>query len=259
MSELYKIGAVSKICGVPAHVIRYYEELGLVTSHRIGGSSTRYYDAFIFEQLLNIRTLRKLEFSIEEIQDMMSSPDHLTPSGTYRRWDGKQAELRGRIEELQKILVHLDRMKTADYYWQISGSNVITVDMPELYFFPQTNSDHSPADTEGAMDDVLDRLLPYIRKLALSGGQGDAFEPAFGFGIERAELELLTSKQRSMLRVLPSGKYYACAAKVDRRCIITEDMALPLYDAARRDGSQPGMQMFQLGIEGHLLCLLEKK
>ncbi len=259
MAELYKIGTVSRLCGVPAHVIRYYEELGLIRSQHKTGSSTRYYDPFVFEQLLNIRTLRKLEFSIGEIQNLMSNPESADPFESYRLWTDKQEELLGRISELQAIVNKLEQMKKGDYYWQLCENKVLKVEMPDLYFYAQTYGDHSPALSEnGVMDDVLERIVPFIRKIALTrNDSGNDFAVDFGFGIEECELHRLPSEQQKLLRKIPGGSFYVCRAKVDERCIIQADFAAPLYQKAAEEGKRGGMLLFELGYDGHLLCLLK--
>jgi len=260
MSEMYKIGTVSKLCGVPAHVIRYYEELGLVSSRHINGSSTRYYDPFVFEQLLNIRMLRKLEFSIEEIQQIMSVDSLKRPFETHKVWEKKQKELSDRIIELQNSIKKLEDMKKGDYYWQLCVGKVLTVELPELYFYPQTLGDHSPSDKPGSiMEDVLEGLLPNIRKIALSREARGAFSVEFGFAIEKSELHKLSPEQQLLLKSIPGGEYYVTSAKVDRDCVILPEHAEPLYRTASAEGdSGDGVLMFELGYDGHLLCLLQK-
>ncbi|HKE47409.1 MAG TPA: helix-turn-helix domain-containing protein [Rhodanobacteraceae bacterium] len=71
MSEL-DIGEVSRRAGVPASTLRFYEEIGLITS--IGRRGLRrQFDARVLERLAMIALGRTAGFSLEEIARMLAS------------------------------------------------------------------------------------------------------------------------------------------------------------------------------------------
>ncbi|MCI8515131.1 MAG: MerR family transcriptional regulator [Lachnospiraceae bacterium] len=43
---LYKIGTIAEVLGMPVHVVRFYEEKGLLKAKHIDGSTTRYFDEY---------------------------------------------------------------------------------------------------------------------------------------------------------------------------------------------------------------------
>lgn len=70
--KLRTIGEVSKISGVPVKTIRYYADIGLLPPAEVLESRYRMYAAEEIWYLGLIRTLRHLDFSIEEIRKIIS-------------------------------------------------------------------------------------------------------------------------------------------------------------------------------------------
>lgn len=68
-----KIGELSGMFGVSCRQIRHYEKLGLLTSSRENSSNYRHYDQSSCERLEIIKLLRELDFSLNEIKQLLSS------------------------------------------------------------------------------------------------------------------------------------------------------------------------------------------
>ncbi|MEM8504039.1 MAG: heavy metal-responsive transcriptional regulator [Cyanobacteria bacterium P01_D01_bin.1] len=73
MAELkqLKIGEVSKQTGIAVGALRYYEELGLLSSRR-GSNGYRYYSATALRQVLFIKKAQALGFSLEEVGEVLT-------------------------------------------------------------------------------------------------------------------------------------------------------------------------------------------
>lgn len=70
--RLYSIGQVSKICDVSPRMLRYYEQLGLLTPEKVDASSRyRYYSAPNMQQIQVIRYLIDEGFGMEEIKELL--------------------------------------------------------------------------------------------------------------------------------------------------------------------------------------------
>jgi len=74
MRELSKIKEVSDKYDVTARTLRYYEDMGLLTSTRGDGYAYRLYDEAAIRRLEQILILRKLNISIRDIQRIFSAP-----------------------------------------------------------------------------------------------------------------------------------------------------------------------------------------
>ncbi|OAA27954.1 hypothetical protein AT15_04925 [Kosmotoga arenicorallina S304] len=73
MPGLKRIGDLACEYNISNRTLRYYEELGLLESIRDKDSQYRYYDEKAAEKLEQILILRRLDFSVKEIQFLFSS------------------------------------------------------------------------------------------------------------------------------------------------------------------------------------------
>jgi MerR family redox-sensitive transcriptional activator SoxR len=109
MTEL-TIGELSERSGIATSAIRYYEDLGLVTSRRTTGNQRRY-ERPMLRRLAFIRTAQRVGLSLEEIQDALSAlPSNRTP--TKADWSrlsrGWRPRLDAQIAQLERLRDTLD-------------------------------------------------------------------------------------------------------------------------------------------------------
>ena len=76
---MYQIGELSERTGVPARTIRYYEDIGLLSPARRDDNHYRMYDQKQVERLRFIRSARALDFSLQEIAQVLAARDRLEP------------------------------------------------------------------------------------------------------------------------------------------------------------------------------------
>lgn len=99
---LRTIGEASRITGVPVKTIRYYADIGLLPPAEVSESRYRLYGAEEIWHLGLIRTLRYLDFSIEEIRKIISG--HLSISDAIAlQLDALEVQVR-HLERVQTIL-----------------------------------------------------------------------------------------------------------------------------------------------------------
>lgn len=70
------VGETARILGVSVRTLRYYDEIGLLKPAEVSDAGYRYYDNDNLALLQQILFYRELEFSLKEIQYMLSQPDH---------------------------------------------------------------------------------------------------------------------------------------------------------------------------------------
>lgn len=100
--KLHSIGEVSRISGVPVKTIRYYADIGLLPPAEVSESRYRLYAAKEIWRLGLIRTLRHLDFSIEEIRKIISG--HLSVSDAIAlQLDALDTQVR-HLERVRAIL-----------------------------------------------------------------------------------------------------------------------------------------------------------
>src|SRR5215218_7724980 len=70
------VGALAKRVGVSVRTLRYYDEIGLLAPARHTAAGYRLYGAGDVARLQQIRSLRQLGFSLDEIRATLSDPAH---------------------------------------------------------------------------------------------------------------------------------------------------------------------------------------
>jgi len=100
----YKIGEFSKITMLTVKTLRYYHEIGLLEPSVIcEESGYRYYDATQIKEANLIKLLRAYEFSVKEVQEIMSTYEDESDIQAYlkEQHDAFERKIR-RYRELQK-------------------------------------------------------------------------------------------------------------------------------------------------------------
>src|SRR5882672_8206692 len=70
-----KVGELAKRTGLSVRTLHYYDEIGLLQPSKLTGSRHRVYGAAELVRLQQIKSLRQLGFSLEEIRGCLDSPD----------------------------------------------------------------------------------------------------------------------------------------------------------------------------------------
>ncbi|WP_309063678.1 MerR family transcriptional regulator [Streptomyces sp.] len=103
MSERHmQIGEVAERTGLSLRTIRHYEEVGLVIPSARSKGGFRLYTETDVERLMVIRRMKPLDFSLEEMRDLLEITDRLgdtagPPAGEERE------RLRERLDSYRKV------------------------------------------------------------------------------------------------------------------------------------------------------------
>ncbi|MBC3983398.1 MerR family transcriptional regulator [Streptomyces buecherae] len=89
-----QIGEVAERTGLSLRTIRHYEEVGLVTPSARSKGGFRLYTEVDVERLMVIRRMKPLDFSLEEMRDLLEITDRLAVTD-----DGPTGEERERLRE----------------------------------------------------------------------------------------------------------------------------------------------------------------
>jgi Predicted transcriptional regulators len=105
----FKIGEFSKICQVSVKTLRHYEEIGILIPYDIDQwTGYRYYDISQLHKMNRIIYLKRLGFSLEEINDIFENEDEVP---TIEMINAKTKECQDNIQKLivrQKELAKLE-------------------------------------------------------------------------------------------------------------------------------------------------------
>ena len=107
--ELLTIGEMSLRTGVAASALRYYEDLGLVSSVRTAGNQRRY-PRHMLRRVSLITVAKRLGMPLADVGEafgdvpMESTPSHVDWQRASRRWKKRLEERRRAIERLEHEL-----------------------------------------------------------------------------------------------------------------------------------------------------------
>ncbi|MCL2883909.1 MAG: MerR family transcriptional regulator [Oscillospiraceae bacterium] len=116
MNELIKIRDVSVRYDISARTLRYYEDMGLITSTRSNDYAYRLYDDAAVQRLEQILILRKLNISIKDIQRIFSaSGSEIVLEVLGKKVEAIDAEV-SLLHELREIvLAFIRQIEQADF------------------------------------------------------------------------------------------------------------------------------------------------
>lgn len=109
---MYSIGEFSRITGLTVKTLRFYHEKGLLLPQCVDAESNyRYYAAHQIEMARVIARLRTMEFSLEQIAEILASLQHdddiLVHLEKHRQLiDQKQKRYRAIVQSLDALLLH---------------------------------------------------------------------------------------------------------------------------------------------------------
>ena len=109
---MFQINELSKHANVSPKTIRYYEEVGLLTSPVRASNNYRLYDEDAVERLRFIRSARSLDFSIQEITKVLSTLDrNETPCNHVVELLQKHlGDIEARIRDLERLKEELTQL-----------------------------------------------------------------------------------------------------------------------------------------------------
>lgn len=105
----YKIKEISDITGISIRMLRHYHKIGLLTPKTKSESGYRLYDEQDIEKLLHILYLKELDFSLEEIKNIVSNP-----SLDFKKTLKSQEELLTKKKERLEAIINALK-KTTSY------------------------------------------------------------------------------------------------------------------------------------------------
>lgn len=106
---MYKIGEMSKLCGLPVKTLRYYDQLGLLAPDRIDPfTGYRYYSASKTGVCYKIIALKELGFSLDEIKKQLDACSGEEVLGLI---DVQTEKLKNSIRMAESRLRRIEEMK----------------------------------------------------------------------------------------------------------------------------------------------------
>lgn len=112
---MYSIGALSQQTGVSKETIRYYERIALLPPPQRATNGYRQYDESDVDRLQFIRQSRTLDFSIEDIREILAFRERQEPPCQYvlEVMQKRIGEIEARIQDLKRLQAELKTLREA--------------------------------------------------------------------------------------------------------------------------------------------------
>lgn len=156
-NNLATVSQVSRQLGLSTRMLRYYEQLGLVSSSRQPGYAYRLYDQEALARLRQIVLLRKLRLPLREIGQILEDPSAQTAIQVFQaRIAGLDAE-REALDTIRTILAQLlDALK--GQYWlpsrRVLLDNEQLAELPGLVGLEEEHSNQIQQKETKTMEDL---------------------------------------------------------------------------------------------------------
>ena len=132
------IGALARRVGVSVRTLRYYDEIGPLAPARHTAAGYRLYGAVDVARLQQIRSLRQLEFSLNEIQAVLRGPAY-SPLQTIelhlervRAQTRASRQLEYRLDALENHIRTMDEPTAEDFLGAMESMTMV-----EKYYTPE--------------------------------------------------------------------------------------------------------------------------
>jgi MerR family transcriptional regulator, thiopeptide resistance regulator len=171
----WKVGELAKRTGVSVRTLHYYDEIGLLTPSHHSEAGYRLYTESDVVRLQQIKSLRSLGWSLDEVRECLKSPNfapqrvvelHLA---LVREQIELQERLRDRLEGIAKSLRSAETVSVEDFLQTIE---VIT--MLDKYYTPeqrkeleerrQTVGDERIRQVEGEWKELMEQVRAEMEK-----------------------------------------------------------------------------------------------
>ena len=135
---VWKVGELARETGLSVRTLHYYDEIGLLAPAQHTASGHRLYGGADLARLQQIKSLRQLGFSLEQIRDCLNGPDfsplRLVEShlASLREQIARQQWLCGRLEALAAHFRAAEEVSAEEFLQTIEAMNMI-----EKYYTPE--------------------------------------------------------------------------------------------------------------------------
>ncbi len=133
MTEKYQIGDFSRISGITVKTLRYYQEYGILNPSFVDETTGyRYYDESILEKAKIIHALKDLDFSLNEIKEILSNCEDDSEIVPYL--NRKTKEISEKISKYNQMKKRLDNiLKLENQMNKITQDTTVKiVEIPDL-------------------------------------------------------------------------------------------------------------------------------
>lgn len=164
----YCIGELSSLCNIPQKTLRYYDEIGLFTpDYRDDSTHYRYYSKPQIVNLMIIKTLKQMGFSLKDIRRILSENDAQTlEKNITSHLETMRDDIIRQIDQYTECSYLLQKIQSGIDFLEISSS-LPSEDLEiSIEHIPKISLIYEKAEMEGYdySEMSLDRWISILQK-----------------------------------------------------------------------------------------------
>ncbi len=236
--QTYKIGEVSKIVGVSADLIRYYEEKGIITPKRNPDNDYRYYDAWDINFLIDCVWYKNYGFSIDEIVkiEWESTYDSLMD-----RLDNMEEALKAELHRKELLLERIrSQRKSLENIITLFDKCEISVSPEMVYYLNRHNSDY---ESDARLHTVTKEWVRYMplskRYFEVSENSATGEDYSWGFSLEPEYVKEFNISVKESVKKRPGVRALHSAFKSSGKNAFSPKHIDYMYKYAKKNGLKP--------------------
>ena len=203
----YKIGDVSRILGISADLLRYYEKKGVVQPQKDKNNDYRYYDTWDINFLIDCLWFKRFGFGIPQVAYMVTDCYH---GDLISLLDEKSDQMASEIRKQEQLLARLREYR--DTVERVkAGLGVCDIqDSPELVcYLNRFNYSYNYTPEMQKLSRQWQEYMPFTQRyfeIPQEGLMGDGADFAWGFSLRTPYAEELDVQVKPPVKRLPSRR-----------------------------------------------------
>ena len=203
----YKIGDVSRILGISADLLRYYEKKGVVRPQKDQNNDYRYYDTWDINFLIDCLWFKHFGFGIPQVAYMVTDCYH---GDLISLLDEKSDQMASEIRKQEQLLARLREYREAVERVK-AGLGVCDIqDSPELIcYLNRFNYSYNYTPEMQRLSRQWQEYMPFTQRyfeIPQEGLMGDGADFAWGFSLRTPYAEELDVHVKPPVKRLPSRR-----------------------------------------------------
>ena len=231
----YKIGDVSRILGISADLLRYYEKKGVVRPQKDQNNDYRYYDTWDINFLIDCLWFKRFGFGIPQVAYMVTDCYH---GDLISLLDEKSDQMEAEIRKQEQLLARLREYREAVERVKAGLGVCDLQDSPELIcYLNRFNYSYNYTPEMQKLSRQWQEYMPFTQRyfeIPQEGLTGDGSDYAWGFSLRTAYAEELGVQVKPPVKRLPSRRCIHSAFRSFGKNAFTPKHLSFLLDYAKR-------------------------
>lgn len=242
----YKIGTISRLFGVPAETLRYYESMGILIPEKDPVTGYRSYSPWEVNDLILCRQLRGYGFPLTDIAQMMHEDDC---ARLLERYAQREAELIELIQRYQTALSMLSEHRAALGNAQNMIGRFVVEQSPDYLFLAHRHcyelnlSDEVVALSRKWIDAVpVTRLSVEIPRFSAQPEADDPLEydeTVWGLSVRLSNAGICGLHLEYPVKYIPARKCIHTVLETGGKGTFLPDLEKKILSPLREQGYQP--------------------